>query len=130
MLPVLCPFGPQTAKETRIVSMGPKPMACGTNDVATQAVHQIAEALRAAWNRHDAHAFAQCFAHDAEFTNVFGMTANGRTEIERNHAAIFSTFLKDSHWTKSEAKVRWLRADVACVDIRWEMTGARDAQGN
>jgi hypothetical protein len=32
-------------------------------------------------------------------------TARGRTEIERNHAFIFSTFLKDSRWTESQAEI-------------------------
>ena len=99
-------------------------------EAAAKAVHGIVDGLRAAWNRHDAAAFAQCFSHDAEFTNVFGTTTRGRTEIERNHAFIFSTFLKDSRWTESQAEIRWIRPDIACVNIRWELIGSRDAEGN
>jgi uncharacterized protein (TIGR02246 family) len=101
-----------------------------SDETATRAIDGIVDALRAAWNRHDAHAFAQCFAEDAEFTNVFGTTTHGRNEIERNHANLFSAFLKDTEWTKSEAQIRWIRRDVACVDIRWELIGSRDAEGN
>jgi uncharacterized protein (TIGR02246 family) len=69
-----------------------------------QAVQRLVDALVAAWNRHDAHAFAENFAADAEFTNVFGMLARGREEIERTHAKIFASFLKDSRWTSAEAR--------------------------
>jgi uncharacterized protein (TIGR02246 family) len=112
------------------VHMVTKSLARESDETAIMAIDRIVDALRAAWNRHDAQAFSQCFAGDAEFTNVFGMTAHGRSEIERNHATLFNTFLKDTSWTTSEARIRWIRRDVACVDIRWELIGSRDAEGN
>jgi uncharacterized protein (TIGR02246 family) len=42
--------------------------------------------LIAAWNEHDMHRFAACFAEDAEFVNVGGMWWRGRPEIEGRHA--------------------------------------------
>ena len=97
---------------------------------ATEAVQGIADAMRAAWNSRDARAFAACFSEDAEFTNVFGMYARGRPEIERTHALIFNSVMKDSEWTKSQLRIRPIRPDVAAVDIIWEMLGCRDAKGN
>jgi ketosteroid isomerase-like protein len=38
------------------------------------------------WNKHDAHAFAMTFTEDADFTNVQGMHANGRSNVEAFHA--------------------------------------------
>jgi YCII-related domain/SnoaL-like domain len=35
-----------------------------------------------AWNRHDAKAFSMLFAEDADFTNVRGMSAHGRADLE------------------------------------------------
>jgi uncharacterized protein (TIGR02246 family) len=106
-----------------------KSLARESDETATLAIDGIVNALRDTWNRHDAHAFARCFAGDAEFTSVFGTIARGRAEIERNHAVLFSTFLKDTDWTRSEARIRWIRRDVACVDIRWELIGSRDTEG-
>lgn len=91
---------------------------------------KIVESLTSAWNVHDARAFAANFAQDADFTNVFGMPATGRDAIERFHAPIFETMFKDSHLTATNLRVRPVRADVAAVDLRWEMTGARDPMGN
>lgn len=97
---------------------------------ADQAVQEIVAALVAAWNRHDAHAFAAVFAEDADFTNVFGMVQKGRAGIEAAHAPIFKTMFKDSQLSVSETRVRLIRPDVASVDVRWSMSGARDPLGN
>ena len=95
-----------------------------------QAIDGLVRALVAAWNRHDAHAFAEAFAEDADFTNVFGMVQKGRAGIEAGHAPVFKTMFKDSRLTVTETSVRMIRSDVAAVDVKWTMTGARDPHGN
>ncbi|HKP25249.1 MAG TPA: SgcJ/EcaC family oxidoreductase [Dongiaceae bacterium] len=96
---------------------------------ADKAIEDLVRALEAAWNRHDAHAFAAAFAEDADFTNVFGMVQTGRAGIEAAHAPIFKTMFKDSHLAVTETRVRLIRPDVAAVDVRWTMNGARDPHG-
>src|SRR5512141_2399741 len=61
-------------------------------DAETRAdiIRSTADALKDAWNKHDAKAFTDAFTDDAEFTNVFGMVSRGRGEIERTHAFIFA----------------------------------------
>jgi uncharacterized protein (TIGR02246 family) len=83
-----------------------------------------------AWNLHDVHAFATVFAEDADFTSVQGKSATGRAKIEEFHSRPFATLFKDSHQKYTDIKIRYLRPDIAAVDVRWEMTGATDAQGN
>lgn len=97
---------------------------------ADEAIQDLVRTLEAAWNRHDARAFAAAFAEDAEFTNVFGMVQRGRAGIEAAHAPIFKTMFKDSRLTVTETRVRLVRPDVAAVDVKWAMTGARDPHGN
>jgi uncharacterized protein (TIGR02246 family) len=82
-----------------------------------------------AWNRHDPKAFSMTFSQDADFTNVAGVGAHGRAEIEKFHAPRFATSFKDSHQTIVESKIRFIKSDVAAVDSRWEMTGAKNAEG-
>jgi uncharacterized protein (TIGR02246 family) len=82
------------------------------------------------WNRHDAKAFAAVFAEDADFTNWRGEGASGRLKIEGFHAAMFATIFKNSHQSYKDIKTRFIRPDVAAVDVHWEMTGATDPQGN
>jgi uncharacterized protein (TIGR02246 family) len=61
-----------------------------TTDKNTEdAIKGLAHALETAWNRRDAHALAEIFAADADFTNVFGMLATGRAAIEALHAPAF-----------------------------------------
>jgi uncharacterized protein (TIGR02246 family) len=98
-------------------------------DTAGRAVERIADVLVEAWNRHDARSFAAAFAEDAEFTNVFGMRASGRSAIERFHAPVFATIFKDSRLASVERRARLLRDDVATLEILWEMVGARDPHG-
>jgi uncharacterized protein (TIGR02246 family) len=94
-----------------------------------QAIEGLVRALETAWNRHDDHALAEPFAEDADFTNVFGMAVKGRAAIEALHAPLFKTMFTDSHLTVLETRVRMIRSDVAAVDVKWTMTGARDPHG-
>jgi uncharacterized protein (TIGR02246 family) len=43
---------------------------------------------------------------------------------------MFATIFKKSHQTYTAIKTRFIRPDVAAVDVHWVMTGAMDAQGN
>lgn len=86
-------------------------------------------AFTEAWNKHDAHSFSMVFAEDADFTNVSGMGAHGRTEIANVHAPVFATVFKESQQKIVDARIRFIKPDVAAVDARWEMTGARTRDG-
>jgi uncharacterized protein (TIGR02246 family) len=94
-----------------------------------QATDKIVAAMVGAWNSHDAHAFAAIFSPDADFTNVFGMVAQGRAEIEGFHRPIFETMFKESRLTALQTRTRPIRPDVAAADVHWEMSGARDPSG-
>ena len=72
---------------------------------ADKAIEDLVRALEAAWNRHDAHAFAQAFAEDADFTNVFGMVQKGRAGIEAGHAPIFRTMFKDGRLSVTDRRL-------------------------
>ena len=100
-----------------------------TREESEKAIKQVLDRFIEAWNRHDAKAFSMVFADDADFTNVGGKSAHGRTEVEKFHAPKFATNLKDTHQTITETKVRFITSDVAAVDARWEMTGARRVDG-
>ncbi len=99
-------------------------------EAAQQAIDRIVSGMTAAWNRRDVAAFGAAFAEDAEFTNVFGMMQSGRAEIEASHAPLFKTIFKDTELTATETRVRMIRPDIAAVDVRWKMSGARDPTGN
>jgi uncharacterized protein (TIGR02246 family) len=95
-----------------------------------QAIRAVMDSFMDAWNRHDAKAFAAVFAEDANFTNVRGVGASGRTKIEQFHAPVFATIFSKSHQEYTDIKARFIRPDVAAVDVHWKMSGVVDAQGN
>ena len=117
---------PDTVKHVAIAEEG----FVDNNDAAKAAIDRLLAEMVAMWNRHDARAYAAIFADDADFTNVFGMSMHGRAAVERAHAAIFKTMFRDSILAITAAAVRFLRPDVASVDVRWRMVGARDPQGH
>ena len=94
-----------------------------------KAIGQVLAASVEAWNHHDAKAFSMTFAEDADFTNVVGMSAHGRAEIEKFHAPMFASNFKDSNLKMTGTKIRFIRPDIAAVDAWWELTGARGADG-
>jgi uncharacterized protein (TIGR02246 family) len=105
--------------------------ADSTNHAADEAAIKavIAEHFMAGWNGHDAHLFASAFASDADFTNVRGMNASGRENIEQFHVQAFQKMFMQSHQTGELKQIRFLKPDVAVVDVRWEMTGALTPDG-
>lgn len=94
-----------------------------------KAIRTLVADFMGAWNKHDAHAFAQTFTEDADFTNVRGDSAHGRKAVEDFHAPIFAARFKNTHLTAEDVKLRVLSSDIASVDIRWEMTGAIETDG-
>jgi uncharacterized protein (TIGR02246 family) len=105
-------------------SLSPKAKA-----IEEASIQQLLTAFISAWNIHDAKAFSMTFADDADFTNVRGMGAHGRHNIEVFHASKFNTWFKNSIQKITNSKIRFIRPNVAAVDAWWEMTGSTDAAG-
>ena len=99
----------------------------GNND---QAFNTLFRAFEETWNSHDAQAYSRLFAEDADFVNVVGMRAQGRTEIERFHRPTFATMFAQSKITFTDIRISYLRPDIATVDAEWEMANAKDPAGN
>jgi uncharacterized protein (TIGR02246 family) len=107
-----------------------QPLVGQTGETDERAVRAVIDRFVDAWNHHDAKAFAKVFAEDADFTNWRGTGASGRTKIEAFHAPVFATIFSKSHLEYTDIKTRFVRPDVATVDVHWKMSGAIDAQGN
>ncbi len=118
MMAVFCLAGPAAV------------LAQGGSEADRKAIRELMDQFAAAWNRHDAHAWAAIFAEDADFTNVRGVSASGRPDIEAFHVKVFQTMFKNSVIKFTDIKTRFVRPDVAGVDVHWEMEGATDPQGN
>lgn len=103
----------------------------------TPAVESLISRLIEAHNTNDVKAFAGVFAEDADFTNVFGQPARGRTAVEDFHAPFFSeprqpglpSFV-DARLEVLNSSIRFLRGDVAAIDVMWQQTGAIAPDGH
>ena len=98
-------------------------------DAESAAIKQCVAAWEDAWNRHDAHATAVAYVEDGDFSSTTGVPSHGWKELEAHYNEIFTTFLKEAHRTDTVRSIRFLRPDIASVDIDWQMTGARTRDG-
>jgi uncharacterized protein (TIGR02246 family) len=92
-----------------------------SNDDSARIRQIIAEQVEA-WNIGDAKAFSVRFAEEGSFTNIRGTVFYGHQAFEDRHAEIFSTFFKGSKLTMTVNKIRFVRPDVAIVDISTELS--------
>jgi len=82
-----------------------------------------------AWNQHDAHAYAELFAENADVVNVVAWWWKGRSEIESNLTRMFANIFRESTLTLRQVDVRFLTTRVAIAHARWTMTGAHMLPG-
>jgi uncharacterized protein (TIGR02246 family) len=62
-------------------------------------------------------------AEDVSFTNIFGTVRFGRAEFKQRHIEIAQSIFKGTSVKTSIGKLRFVRPDVAIVDVSGEMTG-------
>jgi uncharacterized protein (TIGR02246 family) len=83
----------------------------------------------AAFNKHDAKAWAQFCTPDAQLVTVRGESMTGVVEIEQGLAAIFETRGRRATLRTLEIVVRVIRPDVALVHLTNEMSGVTSVDG-
>jgi uncharacterized protein (TIGR02246 family) len=86
-------------------------------------IRKVIDAEEDAWNRGDAKAFAARFQEDGDFTDVFGAVSRSRAELEKRQVEFFTSLFKGSRLALKVRKVRFLRPDVAIVEIDTEVSG-------
>ena len=86
-------------------------------------IRQIIAEEESAWNRGDAQSYASHFQEEGGFTNVLGAVYYGRHAFEERHAQIFATVFKNTVLAMIVQKIRFIRPDVALVDVDTEMRG-------
>jgi uncharacterized protein (TIGR02246 family) len=62
-------------------------------------------------------------AEDVSFTNIFGTVRFGQAEFKQRHVEIDQSIFKGTSVKTSIVKLRFVRPDVAIVDISGEMSG-------
>jgi len=89
------------------------------------AIRQVQASQAAAWNQHDARAYANLFAEDGDAVNLVGWWWRGRPEIERKIREGFEVVFAQSTLTITDVDVRFLSPSTAVAHVRWTMVGAK-----
>jgi len=89
------------------------------------AIRQLQVLQAAAWNQHDARAYANLFSEDGDAVNVVGSWWRGRPEIERKVREGFESVFAKSTLTITDVDVRFLGPSMAVAHVRWTMAGAK-----
>ena len=90
-------------------------------------IRKAVDAEEDAWNRGDAKAFAARFQEEGSLTDVLGAVSRGRAEIERRQSELFSSYFKGSRLALKVRKIRFLKPDVALIEIDTEVSGFHKA---
>ena len=90
------------------------------------AIRKVLDVRNAAYNNHDAKALAATYAPDADLVTGTGRIVSGRAAIERNYAESFAGVDKNAVVKTESAKVRFLTADTAILDLEGVTTGRAD----
>ena len=82
------------------------------------------------WNKHNVHAVAMAYTEDCDFVNNFGTLTHGRAGMEATFGPFMTGVYSETHQTGQVRTIRFLKPDVAAVDVDWEMTGAKNQDGS
>ncbi|MEQ1898845.1 MAG: SgcJ/EcaC family oxidoreductase [Vicinamibacterales bacterium] len=108
-------------------------MICAAQAFASQAdeaaIRDVQTRQAAAWNAHDAVAYAHLFSEDGDVVNVLGWWWQGRSEIQSKLADAFAWVFRDSRLTIAEIHTRFIDPSTAIVHVRWTLDGAKVPPG-
>jgi uncharacterized protein (TIGR02246 family) len=95
----------------------------GDTAKAEQEIRARAQEFAAAWQKHDAGLIAAFYTADGDLVTGSGQMHSGRDGIEQLLRDAFDGSLKDSTFTSTVEKVKFVKPDVAIVDYDAEIKG-------
>jgi uncharacterized protein (TIGR02246 family) len=105
----------------------PSTVLAGDSDEA--AIRSLQSKQAAAWNAHDASAYAALFTSDGDVVNVLGWWWKSRDEIQSKLTDAFAMVFHHSELTITNVDVRKLSPSIAVAHVRWTMKGALAPSG-
>jgi uncharacterized protein (TIGR02246 family) len=94
-----------------------------------EAIRQLYARYDAAWDKGDVGGVAMVWADDADHVEPDGRAIKGRAAIEKDLGQRLASDLKGTRSQQTITGIRFITPDVAVVDAAYEVSGARDAQG-
>ena len=100
-------------------------LASGPASAADQTIDQFEAVQQAAWNAHDAAAYAAAFDENADIITSLGWHWTGQAEAARNLGDGFKFVYARAQLGVSDMHVRTLTPELALVTLSWSIDGAR-----
>jgi len=107
-----------------LASLIANPSTALAEDPDEAAIQNLQSRQAAAWNAHDAAAYAALFTSDGDVVNVLGWWWKGRDQIQSKLTDAFALVFRDSELTITHVDVRKLSPGVAVAHVRWTMKAA------
>ena len=104
-------------------------LSSDTEDKDRTAIKKVVQTYMDEWNKHDVHAVAMTSTEDCDFVNNFGTLTHGREGMEKTFGPFMTGVYNETHQTGKVRPIRFMKPDVAAVDVDWEMTGAKSPDG-
>jgi len=101
-----------------------------TEDEDRAAIEKAVQNYMDQWNKHDVRGVAMAYTEDCDFINNFGTLTHGRAGMEATFQPFMTGVYSETHQTGQVRRIRFLKPDVAAVDVDWEMTGAKNQDGS
>lgn len=92
-----------------------------------KAIQRVVSDFETAFNQKNAKATAGFWAVDGDFVTYQGILLHGHLEIEKYFQSTFVQFYQTAKNQLFTPTVRFLKLDVAAVDVMWAVTERRDA---
>jgi uncharacterized protein (TIGR02246 family) len=93
------------------------------------AIKKLVTNFETIFNQKDAKGTADFWSEDGDFVTYLGDLLHGRQEIEKYFQTTFTKYYQTAQNKLFEPLIRFLKPDVAAVDVKWEVTGATSADG-
>jgi len=93
------------------------------------AIKKLVTTFEKIFNQKDAKGTASFWSEDGDFVTYLGDLLHGRQEIEKYFQTTFTRYYQTAQTKLSEPMVRFLKPDIAAVDVKWEIIGRTDADG-
>ena len=93
------------------------------------AIREVQARQAAAWNAHDAVAYAKLFSEDGEVVNVLGWWWQGRSVIQNKLSEAFAWVFRDSELVITDVHTRLIDPSTAIAHVRWTLDGAKVPPG-
>jgi uncharacterized protein (TIGR02246 family) len=100
-----------------------KPQGQVSSPTEEHAVRAVLVRFYEGWNTHDADKMVSTYAEDIDHINVFGEWQKGRATLRRELARLHAGALHNSQKNFTIEKIRFLKPDVAVVQVSAQGTG-------